>query len=77
MQILVHPERNKVLINEPDILFEFVQKGILTQITAPSITGKFGKKIKKFAFKCIEAQNSKKRNFELNDTYKSSEKNWG
>ncbi|WP_429888846.1 hypothetical protein [Gottfriedia acidiceleris] len=52
--MLVHPDRNKVLINEPDILFEFVQKGILTQITASLITGKFGKKIKKFAFKYIE-----------------------
>ncbi|KQL42441.1 tyrosine protein phosphatase [Bacillus sp. FJAT-25509] len=77
--ILVHPERNKVLINEPDILFEFVQKGILTQLTASSITGTFGKRIQKFAFKCIDANwvhtiasdahNTKNRNFELLDAY--------
>ncbi|MEH7512312.1 CpsB/CapC family capsule biosynthesis tyrosine phosphatase [Gottfriedia acidiceleris] len=85
--ILVHPERNKVLINEPDILFEFVQKGILTQLTASSITGKFGKKIQKFAFKCIEANwvhiiasdahNTKNRNFELIGAYEIIREKFG
>ncbi|XRG77818.1 CpsB/CapC family capsule biosynthesis tyrosine phosphatase [Rossellomorea sp. GAMAL-10_SWC] len=85
--ILVHPERNKVLINEPDILFEFVQKGILTQLTASSITGTFGKKIQKFAFKCIEANlvhiiasdahNTKNRNFELIDAYEVIREKFG
>ncbi|PEL13556.1 tyrosine-protein phosphatase [Bacillus sp. AFS017336] len=85
--IIVHPERNKVLINEPDILFEFVQKGILTQITASSLTGNFGKKIQKFAFKCIEANwvqviasdahNTKNRNFELIEAYEIIREKFG
>ncbi|MES9684620.1 CpsB/CapC family capsule biosynthesis tyrosine phosphatase [Gottfriedia acidiceleris] len=85
--ILVHPERNKVLINEPDILYEFVQKGILTQLTASSITGNFGKKIQKFAFKCIEANwvhiiasdahNTKNRNFELIGAYEIIREKFG
>ncbi|SFD09842.1 CpsB/CapC family capsule biosynthesis tyrosine phosphatase [Bacillus sp. UNCCL81] len=85
--ILVHPERNKVLINEPYILFDLVQKGILTQLTASSITGNFGKKIQKFAFKCIEANwvhtiasdahNTKNRNFELIEAYEIIREKFG
>ncbi|ODG93162.1 tyrosine protein phosphatase [Gottfriedia luciferensis] len=85
--ILVHPERNKVLINEPYILFDLVQKGILTQLTASSITGNFSKKIQKFAFKCIEANwvhtiasdahNTKNRNFELIEAYEIIREKFG
>ncbi|PEJ59493.1 tyrosine protein phosphatase [Bacillus sp. AFS002410] len=85
--ILVHPERNKVLINEPDILYDFVQKGILTQITASSLTGKFGKKIQKFSFKCIEsnlahtvasdAHNTGSRSFQLSEAYEIIREKFG
>ncbi len=53
--IIVHPERNKELIENPDILYDLVSNGTLTQITAASIAGKFGKKIKKFSLQLIEA----------------------
>ncbi|MBU8586950.1 tyrosine protein phosphatase [Priestia megaterium] len=53
--IIVHPERNSRLIEEPDILYELVNKGALTQVTASSLTGQFGKKIKRFSFDLIEA----------------------
>jgi len=85
--ILVHPERNKVLLNEPNILFEIVQKGILTQLTASSIIGKFGKKIQNFAFRCIEANwvhiiasdahNTNNRNFELIEAYEIIREKFG
>lgn len=42
--IIAHPERNTELIEYPDILHRLVQQGALTQITAGSVTGKFGKK---------------------------------
>ncbi|MFC4402968.1 tyrosine-protein phosphatase [Gracilibacillus xinjiangensis] len=53
--IIVHPERNKELIEHPNILFEFVRDGALTQLTEASIAGHFGKKIKKFSLQLIEA----------------------
>jgi len=53
--IIVHPERNKRLIEEPDILYDLVNKGALTQITASSLTGRFGKKVKNFSFDLIDA----------------------
>lgn len=54
--ILVHPERNSGIIENPDILFDFIEQGVLSQITALSITGHFGKKIQKLSFKMIENQ---------------------
>ncbi|WP_088067465.1 tyrosine-protein phosphatase [Gottfriedia luciferensis] len=85
--ILVHPERNKVLMGEPDLLFKLVQKGILTQITASSLTGKFGKNIQKFSFKCIEsnlahaiasdAHDTENRKFELFEAYEIIRKKFG
>lgn len=54
--IIAHPERNKGFIKEPEILFELVQLGALAQITAGSIIGHFGKKVKSFSKKIIEHQ---------------------
>ncbi len=53
--IIVHPERNKAIMEDPTILYEFVRNGALTQITAASVTGHFGKKIKKFTHELIES----------------------
>ncbi|MUV37181.1 Protein-tyrosine-phosphatase [Lentibacillus sp. JNUCC-1] len=55
MPIIVHPERNAELLEHPDRLFNFVQKGALTQITAGSVIGKFGKAIQKYTHQLIEA----------------------
>ncbi|WP_182199806.1 tyrosine-protein phosphatase [Paraliobacillus salinarum] len=52
--IIVHPERNKTIMEDPTILYELVKNGALTQITAASVTGHFGKKIKKFTHELIE-----------------------
>lgn len=53
--IIVHPERNRELIENPNLLYELVSKGALTQVTAGSIIGKFGKKIATFTHELIEA----------------------
>ncbi|WP_338450133.1 CpsB/CapC family capsule biosynthesis tyrosine phosphatase [Niallia oryzisoli] len=53
--IIVHPERNQELIDNPDMLYNFVKNGALSQVTAGSICGYFGKKIKKFSHQLIEA----------------------
>ncbi|WP_249869228.1 tyrosine-protein phosphatase [Oceanobacillus saliphilus] len=53
--VIVHPERNQELIEHPGKLYEFVKKGALTQVTAASVVGKFGKNIQKFSHDLIEA----------------------
>lgn len=40
--ILVHPERNSQLQNRPSLVADFVQRGVLIQVTAMSVTGEFG-----------------------------------
>ncbi|MBM7539774.1 tyrosine-protein phosphatase [Amphibacillus cookii] len=52
--IIVHPERNTELLEHPNHLYDFVRNGVLTQVTAASLVGKFGKKIKKFSHELIE-----------------------
>ncbi|MDM5201149.1 tyrosine protein phosphatase [Fictibacillus enclensis] len=51
--IIVHPERNSKLMEDPNLLYELVKEGALTQITAGSIIGAFGKKISSFSIKLI------------------------
>ncbi|MBI0577964.1 tyrosine protein phosphatase [Neobacillus cucumis] len=53
--VIVHPERNQEIIEQPEILYQLVKKGALSQVTASSITGDFGKKIKNFSLQLIEA----------------------
>jgi protein-tyrosine phosphatase len=52
--VIVHPERNQEIIERPEKLYQLVKKGALTQITASSIAGDFGKKIKNFSLQLIE-----------------------
>ena len=85
--IIVHPERNKQLMEDPDILYEFVKNGTLTQVTAASVVGKFGKKIQKFTHQLIEANlthfvasdthNTTTRGFCLEEAYKTIEEKFG
>ncbi|WP_102264484.1 tyrosine-protein phosphatase [Mesobacillus jeotgali] len=53
--IIVHPERNQEIIERPEALYNLVKKGALTQVTASSISGHFGKKIRNFSYQLIEA----------------------
>ncbi len=41
--IITHPERNPVLTRNPERLCEWIRAGCLVQITAASLTGRFGK----------------------------------
>lgn len=85
--IIAHPERNTELIEYPDMLHKLVKQGALTQITARSVTGKFGKKIKKFSLQLIEhhlthviasdAHNITTRSFYLQSAYETVEKKFG
>ncbi|MHC0036454.1 tyrosine-protein phosphatase [Pseudoneobacillus sp. C159] len=55
LPIIVHPERNSEIIENPEVLYQLVKKGALTQVTASSVSGHFGKTIKKFSLQLIEA----------------------
>lgn len=85
--IIVHPERNAEIIERPEVLYKLVNQGALTQITAGSVTGKFGKKIKKFTLQLMEhhlthvissdAHNTTTRSFYLQDAYEVVERTFG
>ena len=45
--VLSHPERIAMIQKNQKLLHEFIQAGALSQVTAMSITGEFGKDIKK------------------------------
>jgi protein-tyrosine phosphatase len=44
--ILVHPERNGQIQSRPSIVEKFVERGVLIQVTAMSVTGEFGPQAK-------------------------------
>ncbi|WP_338788133.1 tyrosine-protein phosphatase [Metabacillus sp. FJAT-53654] len=85
--LIVHPERNSEVIENPDKLLNLVKKGSLTQVTAGSITGHFGKKIQKFSLQLIEsnlthfissdAHNISTRSFKMRDSISEIEKEFG
>lgn len=85
--IIVHPERNQELIEHPGRLYDFVKNGALTQVTAASIVGKFGKNIQKFSHQLIEsnlthflasdAHNTTTRGFCMDDAFSEMKKRHG
>lgn len=85
--ILAHPERNLELYDRPQLLFDFVKMGVLSQITAKSIVGGFGPKVRKFSEEIIksnlthfiasDAHNCKSRAFHLTESFDKLEKKFG
>lgn len=85
--IIVHPERNQEISENPNLLYELVKKGAYTQVTAASVTGHFGKKIKKFThdlitanlthFVASDAHNTTSRGFKMGEAFDVIEKEFG
>lgn len=85
--VIVHPERNQELLENPNLLYDFVKNGALSQVTAASLIGKFGKDIKKYAEQLIEcnqthfiasdAHNIKSRKFVMQDAFEAVKKSYG
>ncbi|TPR18894.1 tyrosine protein phosphatase [Apilactobacillus timberlakei] len=83
--VIVHPERNRGLQKAPDKLYELVEHGCLTQLTASSYLGDFGKKVQKFTNEIIkanlgftfasDAHNLAGRNFKMKQAYDLLRKN--
>jgi protein-tyrosine phosphatase len=85
--VIVHPERNQEIIQHSELLYQLVKKGALTQITAASVCGDFGKKIKNFTLQLVEANlthfiasdahNLTKRTFKMREAYDVMEQKYG
>ncbi|MFT8319989.1 MAG: CpsB/CapC family capsule biosynthesis tyrosine phosphatase [Bacillus sp. (in: firmicutes)] len=85
--IIVHPERNKELQEKPELMYKLVKNGTLTQVTAASVCGYFGKKVKQFSEQLIEsnlthfiasdAHNITSRTFKMNEAFDEIESKFG
>ncbi|MBD1382672.1 tyrosine-protein phosphatase [Metabacillus arenae] len=85
--IIAHPERNSEISENPDLLFKLVKKGALSQLTAASAAGGFGKKAKKLSMQLIEANlvhfiasdahNTGNRNFQMQAGLQEVKKEFG
>lgn len=85
--VIVHPERNQGIQAEPNILFNLIKGGALVQLTAGSITGAFGKRVKSLSERLIEhrmihfiasdAHNCHSRAILLKQAYEEIEKRFG
>ena len=51
--IVTHPERNRSVIANPDLISGLIDSGALVQVTAGSITGEFGRQVSKCAEKLL------------------------
>lgn len=52
--IIVHPERNRVLRKNKQLLYEYICKGALVQITASSLLGHNGRSLRKYTKELIK-----------------------
>lgn len=85
--LIVHPERNEELLEHPSKLYDLVQKGVITQVTAGSIIGKFGKAVQKFSMQLIEsnlthfiasdAHNTSSRGFCMQEAFQAVKDQFG
>lgn len=85
--VIVHPERNVTLREHHSILYDFVCSGALTQVTAASLTGRFGKKVQIYSRQLIEANqchflasdahDTVKRGFHMKEAEALIQTDWG
>ena len=52
--VLAHPERNSVIAQRPETVYSLVQRGVLMQLNAGSLTGMFGRGIRKRAEEMLD-----------------------
>ncbi|MGG0657180.1 tyrosine-protein phosphatase [Rummeliibacillus pycnus] len=53
--IIAHPERNKGIVEKPERLEQLIRLGALSQITAGSVVGQFGRAVQRTALDLIDA----------------------
>ena len=52
--ILAHPERYRIVREDPEILYDFADKGVLFQLNSGSLLGDYGESVKKLAMKLLK-----------------------
>jgi protein-tyrosine phosphatase len=52
--IIAHPERNQEIMRNPEKLFDLINLGAMSQITAGSINGSFGSKLQSLVYRLCE-----------------------
>lgn len=52
--IIAHPERNKAIVQNLDLLFELINGGALSQLTTSSILGDFGSNVRSISLKIMD-----------------------
>jgi protein-tyrosine phosphatase len=77
--ILSHPERNRGIMKNPDVMWDVIEAGGLLQITAASLTGTFGSSCQEIAelavdeglihFIASDAHDTKHRPFGMQEAY--------
>lgn len=85
--VIAHPERNRELLNNHTKMFELVRNGALTQVTAGSLLGAFGKQMQQFSHQLIasnlthiiasDAHNTTSRTFNLHEAYEVIKSKYG
>ncbi|WP_371017949.1 tyrosine-protein phosphatase [Pseudalkalibacillus sp. JSM 102089] len=85
--VIVHPERNQEIIENPKKLYQLVKEGALSQVTASAVSGEMGKKMKKFSHELIshnlahviasDAHNTTTRPFHLRKAFDTVEEKLG
>lgn len=85
--VIVHPERNTCLMNDPQLLYDMVSHGAYTQVTASSYVGTFGKAVSTFSEDIItnglahilasDAHYIPGRGYEMTNAFNKMRKNHG
>lgn len=85
--IITHPERNWMIQQNFETMRDWVNRGALVQVTAGSLTGRFGKPAEKFAVQTIDAgichfvasdaHDTRDRHPKLKKAYDFVEDKWG
>ncbi|WP_082232883.1 tyrosine-protein phosphatase [Halobacillus massiliensis] len=85
--VIVHPERNHKIQENPNLMYELVKNGAFSQITAASLIGKFGNTAKKVSKQLIDANlahliasdahNVKSRSFHMKKAYDMVKREYG
>ncbi|HEX3941390.1 MAG TPA: CpsB/CapC family capsule biosynthesis tyrosine phosphatase [Acidobacteriaceae bacterium] len=52
--IITHPERNPVIVRQPERLAEWLRAGCYVQVTAASLSGRFGKIAQRVAYELLD-----------------------
>jgi protein-tyrosine phosphatase len=79
--VITHPERNAMLCAKPEVMYRWLHLGCYVQVTAQSLTGRFGEKAQRYAeqwldedrvhFVASDAHNVKSRPPRLSPAYEA------